>query len=189
MYNTALAMGLDPESISNPFPDDQLFPKFLTNMVTGPIAKVAAVGDQTHDRYWGINPGQPQADIVNDFGGPQAARSIAGSLSPWFRVPVELGTGTNLGIGNKITDKSDYVDSQIPVVSNIANLLNKSISEPGAPQSNNVFYDARGKRHVDENAGIDVASFVNWLTGVGLNNQSKPNYIMRAKKEQQERGR
>lgn len=178
-YDLAVAMGIEPESISNPFPQDQLFPEFLTEQVTGPTF-------ETEEGYYGIDPGFPTNDVANNYVQKNPINTFISSLTPGLRIPAELSFRERLGgTGAPITDTSDYIDSQIPLVNYASNISNRSVTGLGAPQSNNIEYDPlTGEREVVQNPGMDTVAFLNWLTGMGLKNMSKPNYIERAKQEQ-----
>lgn len=159
-YNAAVAQGIDPASLSDPFPTDQLFPSFLTDQVTGPAFKLG-------DKYYGINPGIAQLDVVNQYGG-DPIRGIASGITPLIKVPGELLGGTNWGTGSKINSIPDYIDSQVPFVSTLANVSGTSVSGLGQPQ----FQVAKGNKQPFAPEG-----FINYLTGLGLQDMSRPNYI------------
>ena len=168
MYNFAQSMGVDPDSLGNPFPDDQLFPEFLTDRISGPVLGQAGA-------YLGIDPGDPFTDTMNQFGVSDSYHQVGASLSPVARIPLELDTNTNLGTGGDITDKSDYLDSQLPGVSYLAKITGHSVTGFGQPT-----------RDVDKGyvqPGMNNAALINFLTGLGLQQYSKSNYIRRAQLE------
>jgi hypothetical protein len=177
MANFAAQMGIDPESLGNPFPQDQLFPDWLQDSTLGPQwrGNVGIPGfGQYADHYYGMNPGDPVTDLGNSFLGASPSSSLLGSLTPAIKIPTELTTGTILGTGANITDQSDYLDAQIPFVSQAANITNTSITG-GDPQ-----YDVQKGR---SEPGMDQTSIVNFLTGLGVKDYSKPNYIKAAQLE------
>jgi hypothetical protein len=73
-YNLAVANGVDPQSFANPFPDDQLFPSFLTDQILGPQF-------QTEDgTYIGMNPGIAHLDVFNTFSGDPSSGCLLSLL-------------------------------------------------------------------------------------------------------------
>lgn len=170
-FNLATAMGVNPDSLADPFPSDQLFPSFLTEQATGPIFGSASAG------YFGINPGIAHLDVFNMLG-PDPVRGILGMTSPLLRMPVELATGGSMSTGAEINDNSDYIDQSIPGVNYIANITGNSVTGSVASLLQGKGFDpqlqvARGNKGPVDKA----ATIVNWLTGVGLENESRPNYI------------
>lgn len=180
-YNLAIAMGTDPNSLYDPFPEDQLFPSFLTEKISGPQVKIG--GD-----YYGVSPGFVTWDIANMFapGLPTSAvgrtpsdivSPVINMVSPFMRVPLDVLTGTQLSIGSRINDYSDYVDAQIPLVANIAQISGFSptgsifsfLQGQGADPT---YQSSAGNR----NPSDQVASAINFLSGINLTRYSKPNY-------------
>ena len=113
LYNTAYANGLNPESIGEPFPDDHLFPDYYKNNVLGPQWKTDDGG------MWGLNPSSPLIEVANTFnrvdptdplgtiGG--VGSQLLGMATPFARMPVEMGTGTQAGSGIPIKDTNQYL--------------------------------------------------------------------------------
>jgi hypothetical protein len=112
LYNIAAANGLNPESIGNPFPeDDGLFPSYYYNNVLGP---------QWKDEYgmWGINPSSPVIEVANTFsrikpGQPvenviNTGAQLTGMANPFIRMPIEGAMRTQSN-GIPITDGSQYL--------------------------------------------------------------------------------
>jgi hypothetical protein len=179
MYNFGQANGLNLESLSYPFPEDQVFPDFVTDKMTG-IGWRGADG-----RYWSFDIGVANADITNTAlanGGSTVTSSLyglGGMLNPMVKMPFELMSGTQLN-SVPITDKSDYVDSNIPgfnVINSVFGVSPSSVVErllngnPGIDTNRAV---AKGNR-----AGIGGSPeyAFNWLTGAKILDTSKPNYI------------
>jgi hypothetical protein len=159
-YNLAIAMGVDPYSMYHPFPTDQMFPSFLTDEMTGPQFEM-------FNRYVAVSPGFASLDIYNTFVDPLEGASQL--LNPMIRIPIELLAGSRLGTRAPITDMSDYIDSSIPGVNYIANITGRSVTGFGAPQAQ----VERGNK-----TGFDQSlSVFNWLTGAGVRNYSRPNFI------------
>lgn len=182
-YNFAEANGIDLQSMTNPFPQDQLFPSWLTEDTTGPIMQ------NEKGQYYGINPGVTQVDVMNDyFNKPEtAARSVLGATVPFIKIPFELASGTDMRSGAKINDWSEYFDRQIPLVT-VANSTS-NVSPTGTIASVLPGGESPGldrHRSVErgyENPGPDAAALLNSLLGAGLVNMSKPNYIISAQRE------
>lgn len=124
MYNLAVANGIDPQSLGDPFPEGELFPAYYRETVLGPQWQ-----DKDGD-YWGLNPTSPVLDVFNSLGSgaslggftnPDPAKNSAGLLgqtvmgmiNPVFRAPVELGLGTNLSTGSPIIDSGQYTTDMI----------------------------------------------------------------------------
>jgi hypothetical protein len=175
-YNLAIAMGVNPDGLENPFPEDQLFPSFLTDQVFGPQFGDARSG------YFGFSPGIASVDVANQFlaGAPieGTLRGIAGSTSPIFRIPAELLSGGSWGTGARINDASDYVDSNLPGINYLSNISGLSVtgSAVGALTGGGLdeqLQVARGNKTDTDK----MLSLVNWLTGASVQNMSRPNYI------------
>lgn len=170
-FNLAYAMGLNPYSLSDPFPDDQMFPSFLTEDATGPQFKIGG-------NYFGMNPGIAALDVYNQIGTGEPLRGIAGMTSPLLRVPLELMSGGAWGTGARIKDPSDYVDASIPGINYLSNIT--GVSPTGSVSS---FLQGKGldmQYQVDagnKTPADQATSLLNWLTGLGFQNMSKQNYI------------
>lgn len=159
-YNLAIAMGVDPYSMYHPFPTDQMFPTFLTDEMTGPQFELDG-------KYIAISPGFASLDLYNTFSNPvEGATQL---LNPMLRIPIEVLAGSRLGTQAPITDMSDYIDSSIPGVNYIANISGRSVTGLGAPQAQ----VERGNKTVFDQS----LSAFNWLTGAGVRNYTRPNYI------------
>lgn len=179
-YNMAVAMGVDPNSLSDPFPDDQLFPEFITKQATGPIA-------QLDGKYYTINPGIANIDVSNEFG-TDPVKAMLGMISPILRMPIELSTGTKLDTGSKIKDVSEYVDSNIPGVNYLSNISGYSTTGSIVGVLSGQGPDIQ--RQVEKGTKTDsdkMLSFVNWMTGLGIGNISKQNLIDLAEIEKRNR--
>lgn len=171
-YNLAVAMGIDPESLSNPFPEDQLFPSFIREDALGPQFLLG-------EDYIRMNPGVATLDILGTFG-PGIGQGIISSLNPMFKLPFEINNMTRLDTGAKIHDVSDYIDSQIPnigPISNITGLSPSSLLEnlltKGTWQIDPQYQVEKGNKG-DLERGL---SFTNWLSGLQTQNLSQPNLI------------
>lgn len=161
-YNLAVAMGVDPESLADPFPEDQAFPSFLRDEGIGPQFKI-------NGSYYMVNPGFASQSIAQIFLGSDPLHEIAAMSSPLLRIPAELITGTNVGTGSPITDMSDYIDSNVPFFGTIAGVTGRSPSSGFTQQTRNA---ERGNTGADDQA----LRAANWLLGLGVQDVSRPNY-------------
>jgi CRISPR/Cas system-associated protein endoribonuclease Cas2 len=162
-YNMGVSMGVDPYSISQPFPEDQQFPSFISEQATGPVANVDG-------KNYSISPGIAQVDILNDYVGANPIRSVAGSLTPALKAPIELLSGTNLQTGGPIKSPSEYIMGQIPGVNYVSRAANNASAE-GAdadPEANKLLLS-------------------NWLSGLGIQDLNKPSYQRYAQYEQSQK--
>ena len=178
-YNLAISMGIDPNSLADPFPEDQLFPSFIREATYGPQFQIDG-------NYVRINPGIAQSDIAETLGlghdNPVEGliRGTLGMTNPLFRVPLELASGGSWSTGARINDTSDYVDQSIPFVNYLSNLSGKSVTGLGEDQA----AVAKGTK-TDFDKALTAA---NWLTGLGFQNLSRPNYINYAEIEKRNEG-
>lgn len=160
-FNLAIAMGIDPHSMYYPFPEDQMFPSFLTEEMIGPQFEI-------DNRYVSVNPGFAVLDIYNQF----LANPVEGVLqatNPFARVPIEIMAGARLGSRAPIRDLSDYIDSSIPGVNYISNISGRSVTGGFEPQRQ---VETGSKTLFDQ--GL---SAFNWLSGLGVRNYSRSSYI------------
>lgn len=177
-YNWAVANGLDPESLSDPFPDDQLFPSFITESAFGPQF-TAAEGflGASGGEYLRMNPGIAHLDVLDTLGA-DPLRGIAGMVSPIVRVPAELLSGGSWQTGAPIKDWSDYLDSSIPGINYLANV--SGVSPTGSVESLLQGQGLDQQLQVEKGNKTDfdkALSVANWITGLGVQNLSRPNYI------------
>jgi hypothetical protein len=181
-YNLGVATGVDPNSMYDPFPQDQQFPSWMTEDLAGPQFYI-------NGKYYGASPGIAQWDILNQFGASDNVfdpirQSFVDSLNPAFKLPIEAITGTRLSTKGPVTDISDYVDQSIPTVGYIANITGYS------PSSIIVEREFQMQDKVErgiKSAEDKVISAVNWLSGFGIYNSSRADYIRSAQIERQQR--
>jgi hypothetical protein len=179
-YNLSIAMGVNPDSLYDPFPEDQMFPSFLTDKVQGPQFKVDG-------NYYSVSPGVVSWDIANQFLA-DPLRGAVGSLNPILRLPIELISGTSLGTGTRIKDTSDFVDAAIPGVNYFANISGYSPTGSLVSMLQGMGPDPMAQVLAGNRTGTSAAlSAVNWLTGLGIAEYSRPNYINFAEIEQRNR--
>lgn len=177
MYNLAEANGIDLDSMSNPFPQDTLFPDWITDSPVGPVLQNGA------GHYIGLNPGVPMIDVLNDYAGSQAGRTIAGSTNPFLKIPSELIAGqgqpavaVDWRTGVKSYDTSDYIDRQIPFGTYLVGLTGKS------PSSG--FLQNKGN---NDTAPANPYAFGNLMSGLGIFDMSKPGYQRQAQQDAKKR--
>lgn len=171
-YNIAIAAGLDPTSLGDPFPEDQLFPSYLRDDMMGPQFKIG-------DRYISVNPGFASADVFNDLIA-NPIEGIIGMTNPAARIPLELLAGSRLGSQAPIRDLSDYIDSSIPGVNYISNITGRSVSTLGT----------QAQAKIESGAKTDFDRYLsafNWVTGLGVRNYSRPDFINYAEFEERNR--
>lgn len=179
-YNVAVAAGVNPESLYDPFPEDQMFPSFLTEQMEGPQLKVG-------EEYFRVNPGLAPWDVMNMLG-PNPIRGVMGSTNPLVRVPAEMLAGGAWGTGARINDQSDYLDGSIPGVNYISNITGTSVTGSLASLLQGRGFDPQYQFAAGNKDGRDsFLSAFNWATGLGLQSYSKPNYINYAEIEKRNR--
>lgn len=180
-YELAVANGVNPDSISEPFPEDQLFPSFLTEKALGPQFGNAV------DGYLGVNPGITHMDVFNTIG-HDPVRGILGMTSPLIRTPIEIAAGGSLGTGARINDTSDYLDESIPGVNYLSDIMGVSVTGSlgsifsGQPGLDPQFQVARGNKGGFGSEDMWMSA-MNWATGLGIQDMSRPNYINYAELE------
>jgi hypothetical protein len=181
-YNLSVAMGIHPDSMSDPFPDDQMFPSFLTDQATGPQFRLP------DGRYLGFSPGIAHFDVANSLTNP--LRGVAGMVTPIIRVPAELIGNSQWGTGTQIRSVPDYIDQNLPGVGYVANIS-------GVSPTGTVTDLLQGKFGIHPQQGTTpnlkgvtnkdltdrAISGFNWTTGLGALDMSKPNYISYAQIE------
>lgn len=172
MYNLAEANGIDLNGLSDPFPADQMFPAWMGDL-QGPQFGGPGKG------YMGLRPGVPGIDILDQyFESPgEGFKTALTGLHPLFKVPIELVQGKNMQ-GIPIKDVSSYALGQIP----FGNLANTTAgwalgSKPiGSTAPSNDVYDSLSSGWKDPAA----IAWINFLTGAGLLDMSKPSYVKAA---------
>lgn len=171
-FNMAYAMGVNPYSVYDPFPsNNDLFPSFLTEQIQGPIMNI-------NGNFIGANPGIAAWDVYNQLSTTNPVQAVAGMTSPFLRIPFELLSGSTWGTGTKIKDTSDYIDASLPMVNYLSNITGTSVT--GTPfsllQGKGVdpqYQVAAGNKGLQD----QLASLSNFFLGLGIANQSRPNFI------------
>jgi len=160
-FNLAIAMGVDPHSMYYPFPDDQMFPSFLTEEMIGPQFEI-------NNKYISANPGFAAIDVYNQLL-TNPAEGIVQMINPFARVPIEVLAGSRLGSQAPIRDMSDFIDSSIPGVNYVSNITGLSVTGGFEPQRQ---VESGSKTFMDQR----ISAF-NWLSGLGVRNYSRSSYI------------
>lgn len=179
-YNIAVAAGINPYSLYDPFPDDQIFPSFLRDEMQGPQFEVGG-------RYYAVRPGIVTFDVLNQVRTGNPVDAVMSNLNPAFKIPLELLTGVRVDTGARIRDYSDYIDSSIPGVNYAANISSFSVTGSltslltGGGFDRQLQYELGNKDINDQRI-----SLLNWLTGVGLVDYSRPSYIRFAQNERRQ---
>jgi len=155
--------GID-SSVSDPWPDDQLFPNWLSSNVIGPTILptsgfARAISRSPEEVGYGvINPGLPQTDIMEDFFN-NPVKGIGNSVTPFAKIPAELGFDTEFMTGAPIEDYTQYADKNIPILANASRLSQGAIGT-GLLEGG----DLRGK----ETKPYNPAGIINFLTAAGI---------------------
>lgn len=180
MYDMAEGMGIDLESYGDPFPSDQMFPSFLRDSVQGPV-----MGESGN--YWALKTGMPGVDLIDAYlySPKQTVEELLRGMSPLLRVPAELATGSKFGTQAPIMDYSDYIGQNIPNVQYADKISDKYFDRTVSSLFTDDLYQA--KSNEDYDPSIDNRGFINWMTGIGLTDMSKPSYIKTAEREMGER--
>lgn len=186
MYNMAESNGVDLNGYGNSFPSDQLFPSYIADSVQGPTWGHAGA-------YMGMKPGIPSLDLSDQYATnpSQTLKTILSSSNPLIKVPFEVATGTNVGTGAKIPDKSDYADSQIPFAGRAASITGRSLTGLGQPKhvaKTNENYEGNPESKIpgtDKKISPEWMSFLNWLDGLAVTDYSKPSSGVAAQRENQ----
>lgn len=194
MYALAESMGVEPASFGDPFPQDQLFPSWIRDSVEGPMF-------EKDGHFFGVSPGIPAADVMNDYAASPKGflGTILGSTTPVAKIPIEVTHGMQQGFpaidsrtGAPKMDLSDYVDQQIPGVNVLANLTNRSPSSlftQNTGEGNGMTPEQVALANEKNKPGMDMIALLNWLSGAGLMDMSKPSYIRQGQRERDHQGR
>lgn len=167
------ATGTAGNDISDPFPEDQLFPDWIKEKGIGPVSYHSMGGlpdlltsgarsghNQAGEKagYNVVNPSNPLIDTVAQLGGmgtlSDTRSGIASMINPLFRVPAEVGTehtvlGTPTGY-----DPAGYTAQQIPFLSYLSTIANTT------PFGNT----ARGEKE----GNMNWEGLINFMTALGL---------------------
>lgn len=161
-----MANGIDTTR-DNPFPVDQMFPKWLRDEGIGPIGLPdGLLGNLTNQSPAGyVQAGvglNPLSQLIEQLQAP--GKTVGSSLSPAIQVPLELGiTGRKTFTGEPITGPDarpgalqQYIGEQIPIWSAIQGV--SGITPFGTDT----------KRAAQSNNQSGMEALINWLTGAGV---------------------
>ena len=181
MYNIAIANGVDPNSIGDPFPENTLFPDWYSERVIGP--QWESGGD-----LWGINPTGPLGDVMNslgsnvkpkDFLSAEAFTKTTGTFlnmsTPWFKAPAELIQGRTLERGIPIADKAQYVQDMIGPARTASKAIGRDLY-PAINSEGKVVLPTRTEKKfvhgMDQQETIEnaIPELINFFTGSNLTN-------------------
>ncbi len=188
------SFGIDA-SLTDPFPNDQLFPEWLRGYGIGPIGDPQS--DNPFSRWWGLlgrnvigidgqplgytmfNPSTPFIDAGQQFGGfgpKDTAAGLLESITPFAKVPIDLAKNSDF-TGAPITKDEGgqgvlrYLMQQIPGAGPI-----QRITDFGDKERDGV-----------EKGPLDHEALINMLTAAGLRGTGP--YIKGAEFEAKERAK
>lgn len=195
MLNIAEQNGVDPDSLSNPFPDDQLFPSYMTDSITGPIYRgeldgpLPGMAAGNSSSYWAASPGMVDMDILNEFGTGKGLGSLLDSISPILKTPFELQFGKTVGAGIQTPgqDPAQYIGSQIPGLLHAQSLLGVDVLGSFGTLAQGEGLDPITSVQKGNRNQIEEQQFWNFLLGGGVRNQSTPSAINSAEIEARNR--
>ncbi len=173
MYGLQQLTGTEGASISDPFPEDQLFPDWIKEKGIGPIAAhgmdgipgiIAGVSRSRTgfsgepEGYTVANPSNPFIDTVAQFAGmgnpSDPIRGIASMVNPLGRVPAEVGTGHTV-LGTPVDyDPNKYATENIPLLAYLSQIGNIGLFGP--------------TRRGEQEGIFNEEGFLNWLTALGV---------------------
>jgi hypothetical protein len=184
LYNVAYANGLNPESIGNPFPEDEgLFPSYYYNNILGPQWK-------DDNGLWGINPSSPVIEVANTFknitpGDPVGnvlgtGKQLIGMSTPFARMPLELSMGAN-STGVPIEDPAQYIGDNLggAYLSSLSRATGKTINQDGIVNRTDSAYKGDPELQA-EHAKLQG---INFLTGAKLTDYQSDSAIKSANYE------
>lgn len=184
-------MGIE-STLSDPFPDDQLFPEWIRGYGIGPIGD--AESSNPFSAWWGnlgknmidingnpygytvVNPSNPLIDAGNQYLGfdlTDTGRGIIDSLTPFLKVPYELGTDSQFTGAPIYKDSGGqgllhYLSKQLPMTAPFQRIT-----------------DMGDRERVGKEPGMDIESLINTLTAMGLHGTAP--YIKTAEFEKKDK--
>lgn len=158
------------QDLANPWPVDQVFPRWLREMPIGPVGNV-------EDGYTVVNPSNPFTDLGNQFlNDPRGA--VTGMLNPLARVPMEVMTGTDSQTGAPIKDWSIYADKQIPQLALANRAFNTDLGFGSLESAlNGDGLAPPNKTGKATGNSVNTYNLINMLTAAGLIDASQSNYV------------
>jgi hypothetical protein len=183
LYNIQIAMGLDPESLSDPFPVDKEFPDWIRDMAMGPT-----LGGGKYIVGSNLNPFTSVGEQLANH--PE--KGVAGMLTPFLRVPGEVISQSDWQTGQpfKTMDKTEYIDKQIPLVS-VANRLTGGNLGAGSVEAIATGNPKAALSHktTEGTSGPTAGreAFLNYLLAAGIINTQSPANLKSAEFNQKAR--
>jgi hypothetical protein len=183
LYNLQVSMGIDPESLSEPFPVDKEFPDWIRDMAYGPV-----LGGGSHILGANLNP----VTSVTEQLGNDPRRGLAGMLTPALRIPGELISQNDWQTGQPMSsmDKTEYIDKQVPLLS-IANRLTGGNLGAGSVEALATGDKSAMLNHkvTDNTAGNTAGrdAFLNYLLAAGIINTQTPANLKSAEFDRRDR--
>jgi hypothetical protein len=115
-YEFAQAAGVNPQSLSDPFPEDKEFPSWLRSSMTGPWTQGGTTmnfGTPVETIAGLINQTPETTGPGGKSGNPQVVEQLLNMLNPAIKAPIELNS-QSMVTNRPISDTSEYWDSLIP---------------------------------------------------------------------------
>jgi hypothetical protein len=149
MEAIGLINGVEPtQSVTDPFPSDQMFPDWLRTRGIGPIAGSAG-------NYLDVNPSTPVLDVLSQVGSP--GDTAIQMMNPMGKVPIEVAQGETLGQKVPIQGDQEWLDyftKQVPVASQLGRAsgvagVSDSTKAEGFPNWNNILNLLTGAKAVN----------------------------------------
>jgi hypothetical protein len=188
--------GINAPSALDLFPNDQLFPSWIRATGIGPIGDASQGGaagfwgnlGRTSTNLFGepfgyteVNPSNPFQDTFTQFLGmgpqQQPFQPLQGALqmlTPFAKIPIELGSGKNLSTGADIgNDPLGYLAANVPLVAPLSRVTN----------SIGPFDTKRGQNE----GNFNLEGLINLMTALGIHGTAP--YIKTAEFEERDRAR
>lgn len=156
--------GID-SNVSNPWPDDQLFPDWLASNVIGPVLPPTNAFSKAISRsedetgYTLVNPGNPATDLMNQFIN-NPVQGIGNSITPAIKIPAELAFKTEFQTGAPIQDYTDYANKNIPLIAPFSRLTHGAVGT-GLLEGG----DLQGKKETEP---YSLPAFLNMMAAAGI---------------------
>lgn len=179
-YGIQQAFGMNTKSYEDPFLQGEQYPSFVTSNLTGPVT----IGDSQQYVYNLGTPLESLGDVFNkDIKQPSDAISavsggLVGMLNPVLRATPELIGKTKLQNAQYIPDTGEYIDQMLPFINQLANIS-------GVSPTGSVFNTVTGAGPmIDPQRAVQKGekdyfyntTTLNFLSGLGIQNVSRPSY-------------
>jgi hypothetical protein len=174
-YEFSKAMGINPNSIADPFPDNGVYPSFIHQNLLGPLANTG----------WGqigLTTGSPQESIFGDVLNNPSGAALS-NLNPLAKAITEGAFGVNVDTGKPIINKTDRIDQQIPIINQIAKLTGYSPSSIPANIIGRQGVLPSQTANAKKGTNNIPLNLINLLTGAGASDFQKSTYRNIARQE------